>query len=105
MVAMAEQTPAARLRVLRVAGEVVRREIAGETILVPVRGKAADMRRMYSLNPTAAFIWARLDGVRPLGTIVDELLESFAGDPTTARADVEAFVATAVAEGLLEELP
>lgn len=105
MNAMSEQPQSARPLVLRVAGEVVHREIAGETILVPVRGGAADMRRMYSLNPTAAFVWARIDGMRALGEIVDDLLESFDGDPATARADVEAFVATAVAEGLLEESP
>ena len=102
---MSEQPQSARPRILRVAGEVVCREIAGETILVPVRGRAADMRRMYSLNPTAAFVWARIDGTRPLEAIVGELLGAFAGGPVTARADVEAFVATAVAEGLLEESP
>lgn len=105
MLRMTGKTPAARPRILQVAGEIVHREIAGETILVPVRGRAADMRRMYSLNPTAAFVWGRVDGRRSLEAIVDELLRSFDGDPATVRADVDAFVATAVAEGLLEELP
>ena len=105
MVIMSELETDARPRILRVAGEIVRREIAGETILVPVRGQAADMRRMYSLNPTAAFVWTRIDGTRSLAAILDELLGTFAGDPAIARADVETFVATAVAEGLLEELP
>jgi methyltransferase-like protein len=92
-----------RLPALRVVGEVVRREIAGETILVPLRGRAADMRRMYSLNPTAAFAWERIDGTRGIDAILEEVLEAFAVDPGTARADLEAFVATALAEGLLEE--
>jgi hypothetical protein len=105
MLRMNEETAAARPRILRVVGEVVHRQIAGETILVPVRGRAADMRRMYSLNPTAAFVWGRVDGTRSLEAIVDEMLRSFAGNPETVRADVDAFVATAVAEGLLEELP
>jgi len=102
---MAQTDAAGRARTLRVAGEVVRREIAGETILVPIRGSAADMRRMYSLNPTAAFVWERIDGRRTLGEIVDELLAAFAGEPAAAQADVEAFVATALGEGLLEEAP
>lgn len=92
-------------RVLRVRGEVVRREIAGETILVPVRGRAADMRRMYSLNPTAAFLWGRIDGRRTCEEILGELLASFAADPAVARADAEAFLAEALAEGLLEAGP
>jgi hypothetical protein len=102
---MTDADAGGRTKVLRVVGEVVRREIAGETILVPIRGRAADMRRMYSLNPTAAFVWERLDGRRTLGEIVGELLAVFAADPAAAQADVEAFVATALAEGLLEEAP
>jgi hypothetical protein len=105
IVAMADAGDGGRAKVLRVVGEVVRREIAGETILVPIRGRAADMRRMYSLNPSAAFVWERFDGRRTLGEIVEELLEAFAADPAAAQSDVEDFVATALAEGLLEESP
>ena len=63
------------------------------------------MRRMYSLNPSAAFVWERFDGRRSLGEIVEELLAAFAADPAAAQADVEAFVATALAEGLLADAP
>jgi hypothetical protein len=87
----------------KVVGEVVRREIAGETILVPVRGRAADMRRMYSLNPTAAFVWERCDGARTVDAILAELLGAFAVEPAVARADLAEFLAAAVAEGLLED--
>ncbi|HWR97439.1 MAG TPA: PqqD family protein [Candidatus Methanoperedens sp.] len=102
---MREKDHSRRGRILRVPGEVVRREIAGETILVPIRGRAADMRRMYALNPSAAFVWERIDGARSLEEILDELLAAFAGERETARADVDAFIATALAEGLLEEAP
>ena len=42
--------------------EVISRKIAGETILVPVRGRLADMRRIFTLNPVAEYIWHRIDG-------------------------------------------
>ena len=89
--------------VLRPAGEIVRREIAGETILVPVRGRTADMRRIFSLNSTAAFLWRRLDGKRTVSELLAELLDAFDTPPETSRADVEAFLARALEEGLLEE--
>lgn len=92
-----------RNAILRPAGEIVRREIAGETILVPVRGRTADMRRIFSLNPTAAFVWERLDGRRRVADLLAELEEAFDTPPEGARADVEAFLARALAEGLLEE--
>jgi hypothetical protein len=89
--------------VLRPRGEVVRRAIAGETILVPIRGSVADMQRIFSLNPTAAFVWERLDGTRSAGQILLELLEAFDAPPDQARADLDAFLAAALAQGLVEE--
>ena len=89
--------------ILRPAGEIVRREIAGETILVPVRGRTADMRRIFSLNPTAAFIWQRLDGKRNVSELLAELLDAFDAPPEDARADIEAFLTRALEEGLLEK--
>jgi hypothetical protein len=89
--------------VLRPAGEIVRREIAGETILVPVRGRTADMRRIFSLNPTAAFLWDRIDGSRSVAGLLAELSAEFDVSPEAARADLEVFLARAVEEGLLEE--
>lgn len=88
--------------VLRVAGEVVCRRIAGETVLVPVRGSAADLRRMYTLSETAAFAWGRFDGARSVARVLEELLEEFDADPAAARADLDEFVALALEEGLLE---
>ena len=91
--------------ILRPAGEIVRREIAGETILVPVRGRTADMRRIFSLNPTAAFLWERLDGTRRVSDLLADLLEAFEVSPEDARADLGAFLDRAVEEGLLEPAP
>lgn len=90
-------------RILRVVGEVVRREIAGETVIVPVRGRAADLRRIYTLNPTAAFAWDLIDGTRSLESLLEELLAAFDADPEAARDDLEAFIDAALDEGLLEE--
>jgi hypothetical protein len=44
-------------RVFRKREEVVSREIAGETILVPIRGKLVDMERIFSVNPVGAHVW------------------------------------------------
>jgi hypothetical protein len=62
--------------------EVVARRIAGETILVPVTGKLADMRRLFSLNETAEFLWNLLE--RPLG--VEDAAESLAREYGVERA-------------------
>ncbi len=42
--------------------EIVSREIAGETILVPIKGKLADMQRIFALENVSEYIWQQLDG-------------------------------------------
>jgi predicted transcriptional regulator len=53
---------------------MVARQIAGETILVPVRQKAEDLESLYTLNETAARIWELIDGNRTLGEIRDQVV-------------------------------
>jgi len=53
---------------------MVAREIAGETILVPVRQKAADLESLYTLNETAARIWELIDGTCTLEEIRDQVM-------------------------------
>ena len=90
-------------RVIRPRGEIVRREIAGETILVPIRGRTADMQSLFALNQTAAFIWERIDGERNIGCILEETVAAFDVDRDEARADLETFLAAARARGLVED--
>ena len=82
---------------------IVCREIAGETILVPVRGRTADMQKIFALNPTAAFIWGLLDGARDTAQILDAVVAEFAVERAEARADLERLLAVAREQGLLEE--
>jgi len=43
---------------------VVSRVVAGETLIVPVRGRVGDLASIYSFNATGSLIWRLLD-VRP----------------------------------------
>ena len=88
--------------VLRPKGESVRREIAGETILVPIRGRTADMQSIYALNSTAAFIWDRIDGRRTVGELLEGTLSTFDVERGLALEHLESFLAHAQANGLVE---
>ncbi len=68
---------------------LVAREIAGEVILVPVRGKLAQLKRVFVLNPVGAHIWGQLDGDRDLATIHRGIVEAF--EVTDAQAEVDLF--------------
>ncbi len=88
--------------VFRKRGELVSRDIAGETILVPIKGKLADMQRIFSLNPVASYIWARLDGRRSLAEIVEDVVNGFDVEHTEAENDLREFVGELVKASLIE---
>ncbi len=78
------------------------REIAGETLLVPVRQRAQDMG-LFTLNEVGTFLWSRLDGTRSPDDLVREVLVRFDVDEARARVDLGAFLAQLREAGCLEE--
>ena len=83
--------------------DIVSRNIAGETILVPIRGNLADMQNIFTLNKIGAFIWERLDGKRPLSQIIGLLLDHFDVSSEEAENDILEFIAQVLATGLAVE--
>jgi hypothetical protein len=71
---------------------IVSRQIAGESILVPIRQRAGEVESIYTLNEVAALIWELLDGERDLGTICDMVVAEFEVGSAEAETDVVDFV-------------
>lgn len=67
--------------------EVVKRRVAGETILVPIRNRLADMRNIYVLHGIGEFIWDRLDNDPE--SICNEITENFEVERDEARRDLD----------------
>ncbi len=84
---------------------VARREIAGETFLIPICCAPVDMNDIFVLNPLADFIWQRLDGSRTAVTIVDEIVAEFDVESARASEDFSDFVGRLLEKGLARELP
>ena len=82
------------------ATSLVTREVAGECIIVQVRGGVADLDSIYTLNDTATWIWNRLDGRLTERQLAAALVEAFDVDPTTAEADVAEIIDELCVEGL-----
>ncbi|HQJ15721.1 MAG TPA: PqqD family protein [Candidatus Omnitrophota bacterium] len=68
--------------------DIIFRRIAEEFILVPVRQKAVDLRSVYTLNETAAFIWGLIDGKKSLSLIEAAVSEAFDVESPRVEADV-----------------
>lgn len=80
--------------------DIVPRHIAGDTILVAVRGELAKLERIFVLNTVGEHIWQILDGGKTVADIADSVREAFDIDEATALADVTEFMADLEDAGL-----
>lgn len=83
----------------------VSRKIDGDTVLVPIRGGAADLQFLFVLNATAGWLWSRLDGAAAPQQLAIELSESFEVTPDRAWQDVQALLASLAEAGLIQQGP
>ncbi len=69
--------------------DVVVREVESELIIVPLVAGVGDLEdELYTLNETGRAVWRRLDGLRTVRAIVDELAEEFEAPAGAIEADV-----------------
>lgn len=89
--------------VYRKQEEIVTREIAGETLLVPIRSNLADMQRIFGLNAVGEYIWQRLDGKRSLAEIRNEILDNFDVTGEQAKTDIHEFIGQLLEADIITE--
>ena len=87
--------------VFRKNTEIVSREIARETILVPISGQLADLQRIFTLNPLAEYIWQHLDGERNLQEIANSIVSTFDVQKEQVVADLQEFIPALLKENLI----
>lgn len=83
--------------------DIVSRKIAGELFLVPIKGKLADMQRIFSLNPLAELIWQGLNMQKNLNDIRSSIIEKFEVTEEDADSDLREFIAELLKAGLIKE--
>jgi hypothetical protein len=84
------------------SNSVVSRVIAGETLIVPVRGGVGDLASIYSLNEVASSIWNAIVQPCSKDRIVERIEEEFVGERWQVEHDVESFLAEMQSAGLVE---
>ena len=72
--------------------ELIKREIAGDTILVPVGKTVYDSNGLFVMNELGAFIWDLLPGVETEAQICDAILAEYEVTDEEAAADVAEFL-------------
>ena len=71
---------------------VVSRRVAGETLIVPVRGKVGDLASIYSFNETGSLIWQSLESPKGLAELIGVVEQEYAIDHEQAKRDVKQFL-------------
>ena len=76
------------------------REVAGQTVVLPVGGDL-DMDMMITLNETGAFLWEKLQSETDEAGLVAAVLAEYDTDEATAKQAVANFVAKLSDNGFL----
>ena len=84
------------------AHDVVKRTIAGETVLVPVRNSTADLDSIYTSNETGAMIWECMDGEKDVRQIADAICRRYDVVPEEATQDLFDFLRALEKAGLIQ---
>lgn len=84
------------------SGSVVSRVIAGETLIVPVRGGVGDLASIYSLNEVASTIWNTIAQPRSQEEIIECVAQEFAAERQQVEQDVNAFLVEMESAGLVD---
>lgn len=77
---------------MQIKKNLVKREIAGENILIPYGKTVYESNGMFVLTEVGAFIWDMLPEVETEEDILKAVLNEYEIDATVARADIKEFL-------------
>jgi len=81
---------------------VVAREVAGEILIVPIRGNVGDLASIYSFNASGSFIWNLLEFPQTVAQLATAIATAFEIELAQAEEDVARFVAEMKSAGLID---
>lgn len=88
---------------MKLKGEFVLREVAGEIIVIPVGKTALNFNGMICLNAVSAQIWKGLQEEKTKAEILENILQEFDVSLEEATADLDVFLHQLKENNLLED--
>ena len=80
---------------------LVTRTIADETVVVPIKGRLAQLQNLYILTPVGSHLWSEIDGSKDLQSLHVSILEAFEVGTEEARKDLLEFIQSMLEAGLV----
>ena len=77
---------------MKIKKELVKRDIAGDTILVPVGKTVYDSNGLFILNELGAFLWDRLEKAESEGALLQMILDEYEVTEDVAAKDLHSFL-------------
>ena len=77
---------------MKIKKELVKRDIAGDTILVPVGKTVYDSNGLFILNELGSFLWERLEAAETEKELLDAILAEYDVTEDVAQKDLRAFL-------------
>lgn len=77
---------------MKICKQLVKRNVAGDVILVPVGDASLELKGLVTLNETGELLWDALPQAETEGELAALLREQYDVDGETALADVRAFL-------------
>lgn len=83
----------------------VTRQIAGETLIMPVAGRVMDLESIYVLNEVGSRIWQLVGSPTTADRIAEVVVREFDVSADRAAGDVAEFLGALDARGLIRYVP
>jgi hypothetical protein len=77
------------------------RNIAGETLIVPIRNSVGDLNSIYTLNEVGAVVWQMIDGRTRVEQIVGAISREYDVTADEAASDVVELIDSMAEAGLI----
>lgn len=87
---------------MKIVKELILREVAGDTILVPVGSTVLDNNGLFVLNSVSADIWKLLSQGKQPEEVIAAMTEMYDAPPEVIRADTLEFVDYLISRGIAE---
>lgn len=87
---------------MKLKGEFLVREVAGEIVVLPVGRTALNFNGMICLNTVSALIWKELQEGKTRDEIVKTIVDEFEVSHTEAAEDLDSFLQQLLDNDLLE---
>ena len=81
--------------------DLVTRNIAGESIIVPIKGHVGDLEGLFTLNEVGAMIWQLIDGRTTVGQLTEAVRKEYDVQAAEAEKDVADFLRSLEDAGLI----